>query len=581
VRIAHGVTQVMPSIALNERQRPDGTVVLEPAAPLTCSGDVVIRFWTRTERATMRAYTDGERTLVVLDPPADRTPALERTREAVFVLDRSGSMRGTRLSAAKKALAHALRALKPTDLFRVIAFDDKLESSCDSLVPATSKHVSAAIKWAKAIHARGGTEAIPALRAACTPPVNAGHVRTVLFITDGAVGNDTQLLQLTSKLDPACRITVMGIGRAPSNALLERLARLGGGTCTIVTSDDDITAELKSLDAELAGPIAFGLHEAGTDPSACRTADLFAGRGGTLFLDGARTRVKLTSADGAFAAECDVAPSPMPLGPLWARAEVERLEDRRISHPAEAKEIDAAIERLGLAHHIQTRMTSFVAVDEQSRVTGEAISLVQPVPRADDARGSVYMPRTVYSRRETSAASYYANIVEADREQDAESDEIDVADMAQRIRAIRENRSLLCILDVLQIAGSDLEDRLAAIRTLIEEEAWGKCAQALLLLETEMKVLSAPAAADQHPKMAAAVLMAMLGCTPPRVPQSELPSTIAGFDLSPTGAPWKHWMVLLEPLRADPTWERLVSALERGDMQAVLAATGNAGLPRN
>jgi hypothetical protein len=226
-------------------------------------------------------------------------------------------------------------------------------------------------------------------------------------------------------------------------------------------------------------------------------------------------------------------------------------------------------------------MTSFVAVDEQSRVTGEAISLVQPVSRADDARGSVYMPRTVYSRRDTSDASHYANIVEADREQDAESDEIDVADMSQRIQEIRENRSLLCILDILQIAGSDVEDRLAAIRTLIEEEAWGKCAQALLLLETEMKVLSAPAAADQHPKMAAAVLMAMLGCMPPRVPQSELPSTIAGFDLSPTGAPWKRWMALLEPLRADPTWERLVSALERGDMQAVLAATGNAGLPRN
>jgi hypothetical protein len=271
----------------------------------------------------------------------------------------------------------------------------------------------------------------------------------------------------------------------------------------------------------------------------------------------------------------------MPLGPLWARAEVERLEDRRISHPAEAKEIDAAIERLGLANHIQTRMTSFVAVDEQSRVTGEAISLVQPVSRADDARWSVHTPWIAYSRTDTSAAPYYADIVEADRDEDAESVDVDVADMAQRIREIRENRSLLCILDILQIAGSDVEDRLAAIRTLIEEEAWGKCAQALLLLETEMKVLSAPAAADQHPKMAAAVLMAMLGCMPPRMSQCELPPTIAGFDLSPTGAPWKRWMALLEPLRADPTWERLASALERGDMRAVLAATGKAGLPRN
>jgi Ca-activated chloride channel family protein len=566
VRIAHGVTQVMPSIALNERQRPDGTVVLEPAAPLTCSGDVVIRFWTRTERAAMRAYTDGERTLVVLDPPADRTPALERTREAVFVLDRSGSMRGTRLSAAKKALAHAIRALKPTDLFRVIAFDDKLESSCDSLVPATSKHVSAAIKWAKAIHARGGTEAIPALRAACTPPVNAGHVRTVLFITDGAIGNDTQLLQLTSKLDPACRITVMGIGRAPSNALLERLARLGGGTCTIVTSDDDITAELKSLDAELAGPIAFGLHEAGTDPSACRTADLFAGRGGTLFLDGARTHVKLTSADGAFAAECDVTPSPMPLGPLWARAEVERLEDRRISHPTEAKEIDAAIERLGLAHHIQTRMTSFVAVDEQSRVTGEAISLVQPVPMADDARGSVYAPRIAYSRRDTSAASYYADIAEADRDEDFD---VGVRDSIAPIHS-RSLPTPAQLPDPMQFLLASPGTQLLAACELASAREWRRLAEALALLEETMHRLSHPVPPGTDPVIAATMLLMMLACAPERVGRSDMPDVLADFDLSQSGEPWKRWMAVIEPLRQEPRWRRIAVSAECADLSLMI-----------
>ena len=559
VRIAHGVTQVMPSIALNERQRPDGTVVLEPAAPLTCSGDVVIRFWTRTERAAMRAYTDGERTLVVLDPPADRTPALERTREAVFVLDRSGSMRGTRLSAAKKALAHALRALKPTDLFRVIAFDDKLESSCDSLVPATSKHVSAAIKWAKAIHARGGTEAIPALRAACTPPVNAGHVRTVLFITDGAVGNDTQLLQLTSKLDPACRITVMGIGRAPSNALLERLARLGGGTCTIVMSDDDIAAELKSLDAELAGPIAFGLHEAGTDPSTCRTADLFAGRGGTLFLDGARTHVKLTSADGAFAAECDVTPSPMPLGPLWARAEVERLEDRRISHPAEAKEIDAAIERLGLAHHIQTRMTSFVAVDEQSRVTGEAISLVQPVSRADDARWSVHTPRTAYSRRDTSDAPYYANIAEPASlfiGSEPDPDPLPRDDDSDVVLFLKVTDDLKMRLMSGLAEGPDLQDY----------------ADLLVALEELLQLVSQPATNRNDPVLAACVLTMMVACMDKGPNRPTLPKALIGFDLSPAGEPWKCWMKTLNSVRDEPAWKLMVPALESGDFQAIAQA---------
>jgi Ca-activated chloride channel family protein len=551
VRIAHGVTQVMPSIALNERRRPDGTVVLEPAAPLSCSGDVVIRFWTRTERAAMRAYTDGERTLVVLDPPADRTPALERTREAVFVLDRSGSMDGTRLDAAKQALTHALRTLKPTDLFHVIAFDVDFESFRDSPVPATPKHVSAAIKWVQAIEAGGGTLAIPALTAACAPPIATDHVRTVLFITDGDIGNDTQLLQLTSKLDPACRITVVGIGRAPSNALLQRLARLGGGTCTIVTSEDDIGLELQSLDAELAGPIAFGLHEVGTDPSACRTADLFAGRGGTLFLDGARTHVKLTSADGAFAAECDVTPSPMPLGPLWARAEVERLEDRCISHPAEENEIDAAIERLGLAHHIQTRMTSFVAVDEHSRVTGEALRLEQPVPMAQDARfqgakRSMPIQRTRLAKWLDSDDAVYGCVYERN-----------IHAPMRRRRLARPNP-----MDFLR---GTPRARLQSACTLAASRDWTALAEALAFLEETLHLLSHPVAPGTDPATAATMLLMMLACTPRRLKRADVPALLHDFDLSRTGESWQQWMAVLELLKREPRWRTVIVAAERGD----------------
>lgn len=563
VRIAHGVTQVMPSIALNERPRPDGTVVLEPAAPLSCSGDVVIRFWTRTERAAMRAYTDGERTLVVLDPPADRAPALERTREAVFVLDRSGSMDGTRIEAAKEALVHALRALKPTDLFQVIAFDGDLESFRDSPVPATPEHVSAAITWAQAVEARGGTQAIPALTAACTPPVAAGHVRTVLFITDGDIGNDTQLLQLTSKLDPACRITVMGIGRAPSNALLERLARLGGGTCTIVTSDDDITSELRSLDATLAGPIAFGLHEAGADPAACRTADLFAGRGGTLFLEGARTHVRLTSADGTFAAECDVTPSPMPLGPLWARAEVERLEDRRIRHPAEAKEIDAAIERLGLAHHIQTRMTSFVAVDEQSRVTGEAITLVQPVPMADDVPFSVLAC--------SAPPSGYGDVYEevCDSPEGDEDFDTGVRYSIAPCYSPPVPRSIQRP-DPMQFLLGSPGMQLGAACKLTAAREWRTLAEALGLLEETLHRLSHPVPPGTDPVIAATMLLMMLACAPERIGRSDMPDVLADFDLSQSGEPWKRWMAVIDPLRQQPRWRRIAVSAECADLSLMI-----------
>lgn len=76
--------------------------------------------------------------------------------------------------------------------------------------------------------------------------------------------------------------------------------------------------------------------------------------------------------------------SPLSLGALWARDEVERLEDRRVAEPQLESEIDAQIADLGVTHQIQTRLTSFVAVDEASQVMGDALNLMQPTAAPDD-----------------------------------------------------------------------------------------------------------------------------------------------------------------------------------------------------
>jgi hypothetical protein len=77
--------------------------------------------------------------------------------------------------------------------------------------------------------------------------------------------------------------------------------------------------------------------------------------------------------------------SPMALGALWARDEVERLEDRRVAEPELESELDAQIADLGVTHQIQTRLTSFVAVDEASQVIGNSLSLAQPTAAPDDS----------------------------------------------------------------------------------------------------------------------------------------------------------------------------------------------------
>jgi Ca-activated chloride channel family protein len=395
--VAAGATDLAASLALVRSSAADGTITLRPAADAACTGDIVLRAWSRAAEAVVRAYTDGERTLVVVDPPAARRPELECPREAVFVLDRSGSMGGARIYAAKRALCAALKGLTEKDTFEIIAFDTVLETFEAEPVAATRANLRRAAEWLAQVHPRGGTEALPALERACIGRVAPGRVRTVLFLTDGDVANDGEILALSRRFDPAVRLFTVGIGLAPSAGLLSRLARLGGGTTLFVNDAQDIEGEIRRFESTFVGPIACGLGVAGARRHSGR--DLFAGRSATFFVDGAPNAVEVTSVDGRFTGGAAVARSPLPLGALWARDRVTELEDRLVADPSQHGLIDPEIAELGVRHQIQTRLTSFVAVDEESQVHGEPLSIVQPTDVPGDVRCESVPMRALRSPR--------------------------------------------------------------------------------------------------------------------------------------------------------------------------------------
>jgi len=68
----------------------------------------------------------GEYAMLSLLPPA-REGYLGTPRDVVFVVDRSGSMGGTKMASAARACALLLRTLGPRDRFTVQAFDNVVE----------------------------------------------------------------------------------------------------------------------------------------------------------------------------------------------------------------------------------------------------------------------------------------------------------------------------------------------------------------------------------------------------------------------------------------------------------------------
>ena len=151
---------------------------------------------------------DADYLLAFVTPPsADQATQKPLPREVVFVIDNSGSMGGTSIVQAKASLTYALSRLQPNDRFNVIRFDDTMDMLFPNSVPADAAHVRDATSFVDALQARGGTEIVPAMRAALADKLgDTSLIRQVVFLTDGAIGNEQQLFETITAMRGRSRV---------------------------------------------------------------------------------------------------------------------------------------------------------------------------------------------------------------------------------------------------------------------------------------------------------------------------------------------------------------------------------------
>lgn len=382
VVVRGSVRQVSSSLHAVSMSLEDGAVRVAPSQAATLDRDFVLAVVFGDANASgARAWTDGTHTVLVLEPPSVAMPAT-LPRDAVFVVDISGSMGGRKMEAAKLALKTALHGLMPQDRFLLIAFDDRVELLKRDFMPVTDDALAMADRWVDHLHARGGTVMAPALEQALTlGHTPTGRQRTVLFVTDGQSTDEERLMQLLWQRRGEARVFPLGIDTAVNSALLRRMARIGGGVCELTEPRADIEAVVARLEARFGAPLVEGVAVSGAVPAQMPLPALFLGRPATVLLEGGASTFSVsgTAASGPWTVQVTPQKAPFPLGPSWARARVSSLEDRLIVKPFEEDALRPEIIRVALAHGVASRWTSFVAVDTSVQVTGEPVEVVQPM----------------------------------------------------------------------------------------------------------------------------------------------------------------------------------------------------------
>jgi Ca-activated chloride channel family protein len=348
--------------------------------------DFILRWEPVPSRAPRSAVftdtVDGESfAMLMLVPPT--LPVAPLPRELILVIDNSGSMSGASMEQAIEAADRALSRLRPGDRFNVVRFDDSFDLLFPEAVAAEPGNVARARSFVRSLRAEGGTEMLPALRAALAGQAPAGYLRQVVLATDAAIGNEDQLLRLIESERGESRLFPVGIGSAPNGHFLRKAAEAGRGTQTLVRNVEEVAEVMDGLlakldrpamrDITLAWPGAAEMHPA-------RVPDLYEGEAlqvvarvdslaGTVAVSGLRpqpwTRQLKLSGGSAV-------PAPG-IGRLWARARIDTLEDA-MRRGGDESELRGQIIDTALRHGLVSRFTSLVAVDKTpARPQGEAM----------------------------------------------------------------------------------------------------------------------------------------------------------------------------------------------------------------
>jgi uncharacterized protein YegL len=183
--------------------------------------------------------------------------------EFIFIVDRSGSMDGRRISLVREAMQKIIGELPKESYFNVISFGSSFDYMFSSSVPLSDGYTGTAKNKFDTFEADyGGTEILQPINSVIYTVKPEGMLRTVIILTDGDVSNTYETIQACKKLKlmQGTKILTVGIGSGASTQLVRGMAEAGDGKAIFIEDNVDqetFAIKIQDLVNEAITPFLF------------------------------------------------------------------------------------------------------------------------------------------------------------------------------------------------------------------------------------------------------------------------------------------------------------------------------------
>ena len=310
-------------------------------------------------------------------------------KEVVFIIDTSGSMGGESIRQAKASLIEAVNLLNSGDSFNIIEFNSDFSMLFEQAMNFNQASQAEANTFINDLEAGGGTDMKPALLKALKSPVDVEErLKQVVFITDGAVGNEAELIKSINQYLGGARLFSIAIGSAPNEHLFRQVSKFGKGTFIQINQLDQVNSKLKAMFGKISKPAMKNIeiidHHGkilAVEPESI--PDVYFGEPVKVVIklsdldinEHRGLTIRGMQAGQQFEQTLSLQKTPSKgIAKLWGKAKIEALTDKLILRQGDEAQLKQAIIGLSMKHRILTPYTSFIAVDKTvSRQPGQAL----------------------------------------------------------------------------------------------------------------------------------------------------------------------------------------------------------------